>query len=166
MKNNRFKIGVGSVGNLQSSNLKTLLSNPSGFGNYTLVQAEFITERMIHLYAITLGVTPPIQVDGYITYNNVELSWSGWKSYVTNSNLYNMFTIGDTTTFSAVLSESDRLNKITPFVFYYPSDNPFSFSMGYGIAFNARLLHNNKMFTIMAFDKTGTQIEVKQFTIT
>lgn len=85
MKNNRFKIGVGSVGNLQSSNLKTLLSNPSGFGNYTLVQAEFITERMIHLYAITLGVTPPIQVDGYITYNNVELSWSGWKSYVTNS---------------------------------------------------------------------------------
>ena len=86
-KNNRFKIGVGSVGNLQSSNLKTLLSNPSGFGNYTLVQAEFITERMIHLYAITLGVTPPIQVDGYITYNNVELSWSGWKSYVTNSDL-------------------------------------------------------------------------------
>lgn len=104
MKNNRFKIGVGSVGNLQSSNLKTLLSNPSGFGNYTLVQAEFITERMIHLYAITLGVTPPIQVDGYITYNNVELSWSGWKSYVTNSDF--------TVTNCSVLTTANQITEI------------------------------------------------------
>ena len=87
MKNNKLKTGIGSVGNLQESNLKSLLGNPNGFGNYTIVEAKFISERTIHLYAITLAVTPPKQVEGFIEYNNVQWSWSGWKSYVTNSDL-------------------------------------------------------------------------------
>ena len=90
--------------------------------------------------------------------------WKEWNKDVLNSDLYGVYNIGSNTAFANVLA--NRVNKITPFAFYYPSDNPFSFSMGYGIAFNHGMLHNNKMFTLMAFDKTGTQIEVKQFTIT
>lgn len=91
-------------------------------------------------------------------------TWSPWQKYVLNSDLYKVFTIGNNTTFSAVLN--GRNNKVTPFAFYTPKDNPFSFSAGYGIAFNALIHHDEKMFTLIAFSKTETKMEIKEFTIT
>ena len=120
----------------------------SGSGSYQLQEAKCYSPNII----------------SYHFRNRYNGNWLDWDKNITNSDLYEMYRIGDNTTFAKVLD--GRNNKITPFAFYNPSDNPFSFSMGYGIAFHASLLHNNKMFTLLGFEKTATKIEVKQFTIT
>ncbi len=76
---NKSKVGIGHVGNLNdSSNLKTLLGNPPGFTNYTLVIAKHSEDHLIHLYAVMQAGTQEKRAQAYITSNGPTWTWTGW----------------------------------------------------------------------------------------
>lgn len=88
MTANKSKIGFGNVGFLNpASNLKTLLGNPPGFGNYTRIHAKFVSGKILHLYAIGLSAGMRKRAEAYITNNDSEWTWEGWRDLDTLSNL-------------------------------------------------------------------------------
>jgi len=78
MNANKGKTGTGSIGNLESSNLKTLLGNPEGFANYTTVNAVYEGVHVIHLYAVMHAVSPGKLAHAYVKNIGTEWTWTGW----------------------------------------------------------------------------------------
>ena len=75
---NKGKTGTGNIGNLESSNLKTLLENPEGFANYTTVNAIYEGADVIHLYAVMRAASPGKLAHAYVKNIGTEWTWTGW----------------------------------------------------------------------------------------
>lgn len=94
-------------------------------------------------------------------------SWTGWKTYVTNTDLTERFkpirifgTEGGT--FSKTLK--NKVYNSVVFLAFDASvpDNPFSFEAGYAIAFHAGLLKAENVFTLIGFDSNALHpLEIK-----
>lgn len=69
------------------------------------------------------------------------------------NNSINLLSVKENDTFSDVLK--GRNYKMTVGYFYGPSDNPFSFSAGFYIAFNSIYLVKATQFTIIGFNTNG-----------
>lgn len=69
------------------------------------------------------------------------------------NNSINLLSVKENDTFSDVLK--GRNYKMTVGYFYGPSDNPFSFSAGFYIAFNSIYLVEATQFTIIGFNTNG-----------
>ena len=77
----------------------------------------------------------------------------GALNYLNGNNSINLLSVKENDTFSDVLK--GRNYKMTVGYFYGPSDNPFSFSAGFYIAFNSIYLVEATQFTIIGFNKNG-----------
>ena len=74
-------------------------------------------------------------------------------NYLYGNNSINLLSVKENDTFSDVLK--GRNYKMTVGYFYGPSDNPFSFSAGFYIAFNSIYLVEATQFTIIGFNTNG-----------
>lgn len=85
--NNPNKYMRAGIGDLSSNNLKTLLGNPSGFGNYTNVYTTryyifdntITTDTRAYLELIAFGIYVGKIAFGYVIKDNSGYHWSGWK---------------------------------------------------------------------------------------
>ena len=77
----------------------------------------------------------------------------GAINYLNGNNSINLLSVKENDTFSDVLK--GRNYKMTVGYFYGPSDNPFSFSAGFYIAFNSIYLAKATQFTIIGFNTNG-----------
>ena len=58
-----------------------------------------------------------------------------------------------------------KAQKVAFFTFYSLTNNPFSFSQGYCIAFNSHALMQSNVFVLVGIDREGGKIETKKITI-
>ena len=75
---NSRKIGIGRIGDLDESNLKNLLGNPSGFANFTQVEARLFSHHCVVLHAQALSIEYSKFAIGYIYYNHAKSVFTGW----------------------------------------------------------------------------------------
>ena len=77
-------------------------------------------------------------------------------SYLTNffgKTSIDLLPIKINSSFSAVLKAKN--NKMTIGYFYSPSDNPFSFGVGYFLAFQSGYLQEANKYTLIGFSNNG-----------
>lgn len=141
-----FVDSSGLPGNLQHAVVQYV--NPKGTSNIYL-EASFINSPRYY---------------GWIAPNN---NTPTWETYVRNSDLSSRFSpiqingrSGDT--FKNVLK--GRSNNTVRFIAFAsnPSDNPFSFSLGYAFCFHSGLITSNDNLTLFGFSPDASQFEVKR----
>ena len=74
-------------------------------------------------------------------------------NYLFGKTSIDLLPIKNNSSFSAVLKAKN--NKMTIGYFYNPSDNPFSFSVGYFLAFQSGYLQETNKYTLIGFSNNG-----------
>ena len=74
---NADKIGKCENGDSNNNPIRNVVTNPTGYSNYTNAFFEVVSEVLIRVTAINLLGTARPQI-GYIWHNGISWLWSGW----------------------------------------------------------------------------------------
>ena len=82
MRNNKTKVGIAYIGNMQSYAIKEVLTNP--FANYTECYVRYVgkcsTSELLELHAVGIGIGKLAK--SYVFYDHNNYVWTGWTTLI------------------------------------------------------------------------------------